>query len=228
MSCWHKSPKLDKIRTTPRGRKEGRSNGTDGKAQTSSATSNPAANPDQTENKFFKCATTKAATRQFRCDTKTPDTTSTLIFLVVCGQSQPSTHPATGSNDAFRGATAAVHTHEPSFIAPELQMNATSDFHVGLAEPAAMLTTFTSKSINLNSDHTDKNCEHKHTTRHSLCLPLVRNVEHIAADVYAKPDVSGLFQRFAAQATPTPDVENEARFSWLRPMMFPRIRCKGE
>lgn len=103
-----------------------------------------------------------------------------------------------------------------------------SDFHVGLAEPAAMLTTFTSKSINLNSDHTDKNCEHKHTTRHSLCLPLVRNVEHIAADVYAKPDVSGLFQRFAAQATPTPDVENEARFSWLRPMMFPRIRCKGE
>ncbi len=51
---------------------------------------------------------------------------------------------------------------------------------------------------------------------HSLSLPFVRNVEHIFADVHPKPDVAGFFQRFAAQAAPTPHIENEARFPWLR------------
>lgn len=62
---------------------------------------------------------------------------------------------------------------------------------------------------------------------HLLCLPLVRNVEHIAADIYAKPDVAGFFQRFSAETAPTPHVENEARLPRLRSMSMRAVfQCK--
>ena len=51
---------------------------------------------------------------------------------------------------------------------------------------------------------------------HSLRLPLVRNVKHIAADVDTKPNMSGLLQRFAAEPAPATHVEDKARLPWLR------------
>lgn len=44
--------------------------------------------------------------------------------------------------------------------------------------------------------------------RHSLRFPFVRNVEHVAADVHAKPYVAGLLQRFAAETASAPHVQN--------------------
>lgn len=52
--------------------------------------------------------------------------------------------------------------------------------------------------------------------RHSLRLPLVRNVKHVTAYVDPKPDMPRLFQRFAAQAAPTSYVEDKARLPCLR------------
>lgn len=60
-----------------------------------------------------------------------------------------------------------------------------------------------------------------HARRHSLRLSLVRNVEHVAAYIDAKPDVSGFLQRFAAQAASAANVQNEARLFWLRW----RVKC---
>lgn len=50
----------------------------------------------------------------------------------------------------------------------------------------------------------------------SLCLPLVRNVEHVAADVNTQPRVPVLLERLPTQTAPAADVQDEARFPGLR------------
>lgn len=54
----------------------------------------------------------------------------------------------------------------------------------------------------------------------SLCLALVRNVEHVTADVATKPDVACVLQRFPTEAAAASDIKNEARLFWLRHETF--------
>lgn len=61
----------------------------------------------------------------------------------------------------------------------------------------------------------------------SLCLPLVRNVQHIPAYVHPKPHVSGFFQSFPAETATAPNIQNEARLFWLRRMSVSRVEKWG-